>query len=419
VSCAWTGEVLAAAREVSPAPNADSNDRSALTTLYGNPEAISMGGANQTVGSCRLPDPIDTRVGTAQGCRQHRNVGDRLCRRICPVSPYSRPAALQKSMGLMTSYADTIIFFLTNALIYTKYWRLVIAYIIHFHRLPNIAKPTKLSEMVQWRKCFDKNPIFTVFADKLLAKQWVDGKVSNLNIPKTVWVGATPKEIPEKYLENGFVLKTNHACGTNYFPNRGRHSRADVERIFRKWLSVDWSKYYSEWSYSAVQRKIFVEELIREKDGLLDISIRAHDGDVSIASVATNWKMDDQRYGYYLPDGSRYDDEFDFVSVPKKYKLTRDFVVPQSFFKAVDAAKILSIGLDYIRVDFLASSSNLFFSEMTVYPASGFSPDGSFSEIVVRYWIKYFEKSWFFKTRHSGFRNIYYASAMRYFMSLR
>jgi TupA-like ATPgrasp len=322
-------------------------------------------------------------------------------------------------MALITSYADTIIFFVTNVLIYAKYRRLLIAYLIFFRRFPNIAKPTKLSEMVQWRKCFDKNPIFCGFADKLLVKEWVSGEFANLAIPKTIWVGTRPEEIPEKYLKNNFVLKTNHASGTNYFPYRERYSRADVERIFRRWLSIDWSKYYSEWAYSSVKRRIFVEELVGDKNNLFDISVRAHNGDVSIASVAINWKMENQQYGYYLPDGSRYDDEFDFLSVPTKYKLNRDFVVPKPFFEALDAAKILSRGLDYIRVDFLASENNLFFSEMTVYPASGLSSDGPFSEIIIRDWIKNIDQSWFFKTRHSWFRNIYQARVMRYFMSLR
>jgi hypothetical protein len=326
--------------------------------------------------------------------------------------------SVKRNMALITNYADSIIFFLANVLIYIKYRRLLIAYLFFFRRFPNISKPTRLSEMVQWRKCFDKNPIFSVFADKLLVKEWVRSKISTLNIPKTIWVGTRPEEIPEQYFKNGFVLKTNHASGTNYFPYREQHSRAAVERIFRRWLSIDWSKYYSEWAYRSVKRRIFVEEFIPNQNHFVDISIRAHNGDVSIASLAINWKMGNQQYGYYLPDGSRYDDEFDFLSVPKTYKLNQDFVVPKPFFEALDAAKILSGGLDYIRVDFLATDNKLFFSEMTVYPASGWSPDGPFSEIIVQGWIKHIDQSWFFKTRHSWFGNIYQARAMRYFVSL-
>jgi hypothetical protein len=140
---------------------------------------------------------------------------------------------------------------------------------------------------------------------------------------------------------------------------------------------------------------------------------------VSIASVALNFKMENQKYGYYLPDGSRYDDELDFLSVPKKYKLDQDFGLSNPFFEALDVAKILSKGLDYIRVDFLASENNLFFGEMTVYPASGLSPDEPFSEIVMQKWITNIEQSWFFQTRHSWFLNIYKSPAMRYFTCLR
>jgi hypothetical protein len=85
----------------------------------------------------------------------------------------------------------------------------------------------------------------------------------------------------------------------------------------------------------------------------------------------------------------------------------------------LDAAKILSRGLDYIRVDFLASEDNLFFSEMTVYPASGLGPDGPHSQIITRAWIQNIHESWFFKMRHSWFQDIYQQAAMRYFMSLR
>ncbi len=318
-----------------------------------------------------------------------------------------------------TNYVDNIIFFLTNLLIYTKYRRLIITYLFVFRRFPNIAKPTKLSEMVQWRKVFDKNPIFCIFADKLLVKKWVHEKILNLNIPKTIWVGVGPEKIPEQYLKNGFVLKTNHGSGQNYFPCRERRSRDDVERIFREWLSIDWSKHSSEWAYSSVKRTIFVEELIGDKNNSFDIAVRAHNGAISLASVAIDFKTENRQYGYFLPDGSRYDDEFDFLSVPKKEKLSGDFVLPVPFFEALDAARILSRGLDYVRVDFLASGNNLFFSEMTVFPASGLSSDGPYAEIIFQNWIKNIDQSWFFNSRHSRLRSIYQAAAMRHFRSLR
>jgi hypothetical protein len=146
-------------------------------------------------------------------------------------------------MTLITSCADNIIFFITNILIYAKYRRAIFSYVFNLRRLPNIAKPRKLSEMVQWRKCFDRNPLFCIFCDKLLAKEWVGAQLATLKIPETIWVGIRPEDIPQEYLGPGFVLKTTHASGTNYFPCKERYSRVKVERVFRKWLSIDWSKF--------------------------------------------------------------------------------------------------------------------------------------------------------------------------------
>jgi hypothetical protein len=223
----------------------------------------------------------------------------------------------ERSTALVTRYVDAVVFFIANIFVYTKYPRIIITYLLVFRDLPNIAKPAKLSEMVQWRKCFDKNPFFGVFVDKLVVKDWVASKIPNLNVPKTIWVGINPEDIPNKYLQDGFVLKTNHASGTNYFPHREQYSRGHVERMLTKWLSIDWYKYYSEWAYRSVKRKIFVEELIVGKTILFDLSVRAHNGQVSIASLGKDWKTPDQKLGYYLPDGSRFDDEFDFKSVKK------------------------------------------------------------------------------------------------------
>jgi TupA-like ATPgrasp len=269
-----------------------------------------------------------------------------------------------------------------------------------------------MSELVQWRKIVDRNPVFCIFSDKLLAKKWVSERCS-LKIPWPLWFGVDPSAIPDEFLLPGFVIKTNHATTQNYFTDASK-SRQEIESLFRKYLLVNQAETGDcEWAYGAIDRKVFVEKYISGRVPLMDISVRAHDGHISLVSIATFYKTPDSRISYFYPNGSRHqgDDE-------PALSLSADFKIPKNFHEAINYAESLSRGIDYVRVDFLSTGEELFFGELTLYPATGFALDGERSRIVLGEWLKHIRLSWFFKQKFGYFKRQYQFALLRHFSHL-
>ena len=69
-------------------------------------------------------------------------------------------------------------------------------------------------------------------------------------------------------------------------------------------------------------------------------------------------------------------------------------MAPPQLADATVFAAHLSAGLDYLRVDFVAGGSELYLSEITLYPGSGFGKDNWWGEVIYRLWIAAIQKSW-------------------------
>lgn len=323
-----------------------------------------------------------------------------------PPQPEKRqgPAAL----------ADRGILAITNAWFYLTRP----LFVLRAHRKmgfwPDLARPRRLSELVQWRKLFDHNPAFVTFADKLATKEWIAARLPDLAIPETVWTGDRPEDVPESLLAEGYVIKTNNASGQNYLPHRAKLSRTEFERQFRRWLRASankrrlgWLDQGQEWAYWPVQPKVLVERRIGVGRELVDVAVRVFDGKALLVSCALDFKTDESTTGYFWPDGSSLDD-------PAATTLSPTFSVPPSLPAAVRAAERLGQGFDYLRIDFFADGPNLHAGEITCYPASGLGTDDWFMQVMYRRWLETLPLSWALSTPQPWPRRIYLAAFRRW-----
>jgi TupA-like ATPgrasp len=303
-------------------------------------------------------------------------------------------AYLSKFKSYLKLVLDTIIIFIVNFYIYAFHPLFTLRYIRHFKRLPNFAAPSRLSELVQWRKLFDRNPLFPVFADKLRSKEWVRERCPNLAIPETIWVGHRPEDIPQTLIAPGYVIKTNHNTSQNHFPHRENWDRQAINNCFNCWLEESLADEEGEWAYEPIERRVFVERLVSSNGPIIDMTFRGHNGNISFVTIATGFKTPEARYSYYTPEGVRSEQNFEPNS------LVVDFPLPPVFQEALAYAKTLSLGIDYVRVDFIWGGDRLYFSELTVYPASGYGIDDAISDKIFESWSRAISLSWFLKAQH-------------------
>ena len=79
-------------------------------------------------------------------------------------------------------------------------------------RAPNIFRPRRFTEKMQWRKLFDDNPVYPVLCDKLAVRDFIAARIGDRYHVPVLWIGA-PADIPFDQLEPPYVIKSNHACG--------------------------------------------------------------------------------------------------------------------------------------------------------------------------------------------------------------
>lgn len=293
-----------------------------------------------------------------------------------------------------------MVLYAKNARQVGRYWRKI-------GRWPNIASPNRYSERMLWRKLLDHNPQFVVFSDKLATKEFVACRCPDLPVPRTLWVGDDVDAIPPELLRGDVYVKANHGCNFNHRVRRGQCDRTMLREKTGRWLASVYGQKTGERSYSKVEPKLFVEEAVGDVDaGLLDIHVRAGNGQAILGSVMGQCKTPSQWYAYLDPAGNptmavHAPEGSPIVSSP------RALAVVEPYRRAVRYARQLSVGVDFARFDFMWNGQELFGGEITVYPAAGMSdPANSMTrDALLGGWD--LMQSHFLKSRYTGWTRLY------------
>jgi hypothetical protein len=235
---------------------------------------------------------------------------------------------------------------------------------------PDLALPRRYHEKMLWRKIHDRNPLFIVLTDKILAKEWVRSKAPDLSVPETLWIGQSALDIPARLLKGRVVVKVNAGWNTNLFLSDGEPPLDVIHRKTRRLLGKHHGRRHGEWAYEHVSPKVLVEERLDLGGELLPTDIKVH---VCAERVCHVWVEDriTNRSLLLNPEGGA------LIGRDSDYPHEDQAFPPSSRLSelvrnAVTNAIRLAAELDYIRVDFLVSENQLYVGELTVYSASGY-----------------------------------------------
>ena len=304
-------------------------------------------------------------------------------------------------------FIDDLIFAVTNAVLYAKNMGLVRRYWRIIRRLPNIANPQRYSERMLWRKIVDHNPQFILFSDKLATKDFLKARCPDLPVPRTLWIGRDADAIPDELLRGDVFVKTNHGCNFNHRIRGGQCDRVALREKTGRWLNSVHGRKGGEWAYSKVEPKLFVEESVGDAEaGLIEFNVRACNGKAILGSVMGKCKTPDQWSVYLDPEGAPTAGMSDPEGSPI-VPLPEGLAVMEPYRRAVQFAQKLSVGVDYVRVDFMWNGTELFGGEITVYPASGVldPTNPSANVVIMNGWD--LMQSHFLKSQHTGWMRIY------------
>ncbi|HHK6660965.1 TPA: ATP-grasp fold amidoligase family protein, partial [Streptococcus pneumoniae] len=123
----------------------------------------------------------------------------------------------------------------------------------------NLKNPKTFNEKLQWLKLYDRNPFYTILADKILVKDYIAKTLGEEYVIPTLGVYHHFDEIDFDELPNSFVMKTNHDSGSIIIvKNKEDLNIQEAREKLQKSLERDYFIFGREWPYKNIERKIII-----------------------------------------------------------------------------------------------------------------------------------------------------------------
>ena len=249
----------------------------------------------------------------------------------------------------------------------------------HGRRL-NLVAPATFNEKLHWLIRHHRDPVMTQLADKYAVRDFVAARLgpSFLNDLYGVW--DDPNAIPFDTLPESYVLKVNHGSGQNIFCwDTSRLNTPRIRAQLAQWLRR--SEYWRsrEWAYKNISPRILCERILSDEQGNVpaDFKFFCFSGEPRVIQVHTDRFTKHQR-DLFDPRWRPLPFSFGYPSSGQ------DIPRPATLDAMLSAARTLSQGFPFVRVDLYAIGERVIFGEMTWYPGGGlnrFMPESADREL--------------------------------------
>lgn len=246
-----------------------------------------------------------------------------------------------------------------------------------FRKNLNLNHPQTLNEKIQWKKIYDRKALYTICADKYLAREYIKEKIGEEHLIPLLYVTDKPEEIPFDKLSYPLIIKANHGSGWNIIiKDKKEINKKKIIKKCNRWLKSNFYYIGREWQYKNISPKIIVEELLINKLGKIpdDFGFYCFNGRAKFIQMDVgrfekheralfdlNWKL--------LP--------FTWCQVINgklKYETKKDIPKPNNLKQMIKIAERLSEDFDFVRIDLYSIGRKIYCGELTFHPGGGFSP---------------------------------------------
>lgn len=243
--------------------------------------------------------------------------------------------------------------------------------ILYFHRFgkfPNVTEPSTFQEKLNVRILYDRRELLVMASSKVLSKEYAASrKISNLEIPRTLWHGTDLNEIDGCVFSTPWVLKPSHRSGGVTLGQGCEFRLRDLKSSQIDLLREREYKRSKLWAYKEAPRELILEERLGNSgESPEDFKFFVFDGNVELVQV----------------DSGRFGAHTRVLYGPEWVPRSETFVVPRGtpvpcpakFQDMKRVAEALGAEFDFVRVDLYLVDKTIYFGELTVYPGGGLSP---------------------------------------------
>lgn len=240
----------------------------------------------------------------------------------------------------------------------------------HLGKRGDFMNPQTFNEKMQWLKLNDRNPEYSLMADKYSVKKRVSELIGEQYVIPLLGVWNRAEEVDISGLPDQFVLKTTHDCG-GVIVCRDK-SRFDYNKMVNSFSARLSKNYYwncREWPYKNIQPRIIAEEYMEDKKSkvLPVYKILCFNGQPEIIQTIQNDKQPNESIDYFDVNWNLLDLRQNYPN--SEIPLSR----PEKLTEMIEIARKLSRGTRFIRIDLYSINGDIYFSEYTFYSDAGFA----------------------------------------------
>lgn len=232
----------------------------------------------------------------------------------------------------------------------------------------HLDNPVTFNEKLQWLKIYDHQPEYSLLVDKLKAKKVVGDLIGQEYIVPYYGEWKSADEIEFDTLPDRFVLKCNHDQGSVILVNDKAHlNKEKTIKILNRKLKHN--AYYGtrEYPYKNIEPKVFAEAYLG--DDIIDYKFYCFNGKPMFLYCGQGLTAD------HTLKIDFYDLNWNLMPFYRTdYQRLGQIEKPENLSTMIKISRKLSENVPFVRVDLFEVESKVYFSEFTLYPASGYMP---------------------------------------------
>lgn len=236
----------------------------------------------------------------------------------------------------------------------------------------NLKNPKTFNEKLQWLKLYNRKLEYTTMVDKYAVKQYVANIIGEEHIIPTLGVWDKFDDIDFSSLPDQFVLKTTHGGGGGgvvICRDKQTFDKATAKQKLESSMKSDIYKSLREWPYKNVKKRIIAEKYMTDSKGKLnDYKFTCANGNVHNVMICCDRGFGETKFYFF-------DNKWNLLRLNKRGKEAPDnffLPKPKNLDNMFNLAQKLSMNLPYSRIDLYNIDGEIYFGEITFYPASGF-----------------------------------------------
>jgi len=242
----------------------------------------------------------------------------------------------------------------------------------------NWKHPKTFTEKLQWLKVYNHRQEYTMMVDKYAVKQYVADRIGWQHIIPTLGVWDKAEDINWDTLPKQFVLKTTHGGGSGgvvLCKDKMTFDKNVAIVKLNKSMSSDIYSALREWPYKNVKRQVIAEKFMIPNDKLNDPTYDLTDYKFfCFNGVPKFCQVIRDRHTCESIDF--YDMAWNHLGFVGLNPVARNGLTPvarpEHFDEMKGICKTLSANVPFLRVDLYEINGDVYFGELTFYPASGF-----------------------------------------------